>query len=177
MIVVDMSYMYFRNVFAAQEFVRENPNVCAHLLINGLYSIIDKFTVNKDNPLVAAFDCKRNGSWRWDYYTDHSKQFESYENKTYKGHRVSNTSIPWKEVMFILEDIKQWLRQSTDVLVLEHDKAEADDIIYVISKENEKKGKSTIIVSEDKDFVQLISPLTSLYKPKKDEMIVYCSDT
>lgn len=55
--------------------------------------------------------------------------------------------------------------------VLELPNYEADDVIGTIAKKFEKKGWETVIVSGDKDLMQLVDEKVSLYDPMKDKMI------
>ncbi len=55
--------------------------------------------------------------------------------------------------------------------VLELPNYEADDVIGTIAKKFEKKGWETVIVTGDKDLMQLVDEKVSLYDPMKDKMI------
>jgi DNA polymerase I len=55
--------------------------------------------------------------------------------------------------------------------VLELPNYEADDVIGTIAKKFEKKGWETVIVTGDKDLMQLVDDKVSLYDPMKDRMI------
>jgi 5'-3' exonuclease len=118
--------------------------------------------------MVAAFDCHRKSNWRTKFYEEH-KDPEVYFNMTYKGQRKLDDALNWERIQEILEDVKVFLRDSTDVRVIHHENAEADDIIYVLS-ENEK---NFTIISSDKDFKQLISDTVKLYDPIKRKYIEF----
>jgi DNA polymerase-1 len=53
------------------------------------------------------------------------------------------------------------------VPILEVPGYEADDVIGTLAKKAEAKGIETYLVTGDKDFMQLISPLVRMYKPGK----------
>ena len=128
---------------------------------------MDTFDINAENPLIVAIDCQRKSNWRTKFYDEFSKPFEEYQGKTYKGQRKKDPTIPWDTVHNILNDVKFFLRQSTDVLVIEHPKCEADDVIFCLTK---REGKYTII-SSDKDFKQLLSDRIRIYDPIKKEYL------
>lgn len=167
--IVDMSHMFYRNIFAAKDAVIKDPNLCAHLLLNSLYHVVDKFEISEKNLLVAAFDCRRKDNWRTKFYAEYKPK--NYLNLTYKGQRILDPTIPWNKIWEIMNDVKQLLREGSDVIVLEHSEAEADDIIYVVSRTD------CTIISSDKDFYQLISeggahsPIVKQYDPIKQKFI------
>lgn len=55
--------------------------------------------------------------------------------------------------------------------VLELPNYEADDVIGTIAKKFEQKGWETVVVTGDKDLMQLVDEKISLYDPMKDRMI------
>ena len=55
--------------------------------------------------------------------------------------------------------------------VLEHTGYEADDVIGTLARLAEAAGFSTVMVTGDKDFVQLVSPKTTIWDPMKDEAV------
>ncbi|HEX5037782.1 MAG TPA: 5'-3' exonuclease H3TH domain-containing protein, partial [bacterium] len=55
--------------------------------------------------------------------------------------------------------------------VLELPNYEADDVIGTIAKKFEKKGWETVIVTGDKDIMQLVDEKISIYDPMKDKEI------
>lgn len=58
--------------------------------------------------------------------------------------------------------------------ILTHkDNMEADDLIYYHTKRYLKKGYKVVIVSNDKDFHQLISPRVKIYQPTKKRILTY----
>lgn len=158
MIIVDMSHLFYRNIFASQRAVQENPDLCAHLLLNSLYAMVDRFKVTQTNPIVAAFDCKKKNSWRYDYYNNYSQEFNDYKGMTYKGQRKLALDMPWDEIWTVIADVKSYLQDSTDVQVVEHEKAEADDVIYAAYFAAVSACDAVTIISSDKDFIQLLGP-------------------
>lgn len=165
-VVVDMSYLFYRNVFASRQMVIENPPICAHLLLNSLHLVVNQFQINSDNLLYAAFDCKKKNNWRTIYYDEYSQQFEDYKGMRYKD-RVRDPSMPWEQIWKIMNDVKNYLQNHTDIHVLEHLKAEADDIINVLARTQSE----LTIISSDKDFKQLLSSHVRMYDPLKKDYV------
>lgn len=164
MIIVDWSHMMYRYLYANLGDVREKPAILGHLLVNGLINISTNFKATKDRPLVLAIDGKRKDGWRKEFFDENAWQFEDYqETEGYKGHRKVDDTIPWDEIYLVMDDIKELLINHTDFNVIEHKRAEADDVIYVSTR----KSKDVVIVSSDKDFKQLISDDVKMYDPIK----------
>ena len=51
------------------------------------------------------------------------------------------------------------------------DRIEADDIVAVLARANHYKGRSKIVISSDKDFLQLCNQETTLYRPIQDTIV------
>lgn len=170
-VVVDMSHLYYRFIFANKDKIIENPEFSAHLLLNAVFNIKSKFHCTKEEPLYIALDNKTRRSWRYDFYEENSKKFDAYKGMIYKGNRTKDVTMPWKHLSKVYDELQDLLREGTDAIVLQHEKAEADDIIYVVAHLREKAEKDTIIVSSDKDFKQLISKHVMMYDPLKHNFI------
>lgn len=178
-IAVDMSHLFYRAVFANRAAVIDNPKISAHLILNSLYYVIDKFNVHtaermaQQNHLVAAFDCHRKDNWRTKFYDENSGQFEDYFKMSYKGQRVQDAAMPWEEMLGILDDVRDFLRDYTDITVIHHENAEADDVIYV---ETDSHPFDVTIISSDKDFKQLLSDRVKVYDPIKRKYMTFDED-
>jgi len=166
-IVVDYSHLIYRNIFANKKDIVNNPDFLSHLILTSLFSIIKKFGVHKEKPLILAFDCKRENSWRHAFYAKEGLQFDEYTGRGYKAHRTKDPSFPWEEMYTVLSDLKEMLKSGSDVQVIEHPMAEGDDIVYVSTK----FYPETTIVSSDKDFRQLLSPRVKIFDPLKKAYI------
>lgn len=170
-VIVDMSHLYYRFIFANKDKIIENPQFSAHLLLNAVFNIKSKFHCTKEEPLYIALDNKTRRSWRYDFYEENAKKFDAYKGMKYKGNRVKDVTMPWKHLSAVYDELQTLLREGTDAVVLQHEKAEADDIIYVVAHEREVLGQDTIIVSSDKDFKQLISSHIKMYDPLKQNFV------
>ena len=151
-VIIDFSHLFFRYVFANEAKINQNPNFLPHLLLNSIIETIENFKINKSNVLVLALDTSRAKTWRRKIYP------------LYKANRDEKSdNIDWETFYDILADLIELLKTSTDIHVLKHEEAEADDIIYV----GTKFFKETIIISSDKDFLQLQSDIVKQYDPIK----------
>jgi hypothetical protein len=102
----------------------------------------------KYNELVICCDDK--SYWRKDL-------FPYYKASRKKERQAS--SIDWNSIFITLNNIRDELRENMPYLVIQVPHAEADDIIATLCHEfgetNRDEGKPILILSGDKDFVQL----------------------
>lgn len=156
-VLVDFSHLFHRYLFANKNTIEQNFSFLAHLLLNSLIDTIDQFKINKSNVLILALDGSRKDGWR-------RKVFPFYKaNRDNKP----DDGFDWKSFYNVLNDITDILRTSTDIHVIRHDNAEADDVIYV----GTKIFKESIIISSDKDFLQLQSNTVKQFDPIKKAYI------
>jgi len=86
--------------------------------------------------------------------------FRHKEYPLYKAQRQEiPTDMPWQ-----IEKIKEVVK-GFNISLIEKDGYEADDIIGTLSKRAESENVFTFMVTPDKDFMQLISDKTFIYKP------------
>ncbi len=82
--------------------------------------------------------------------------------EAYKAHREP----PPDDLLINLPWIKEIVR-ALDIPVIEEPGVEADDVIGTLARQAEAHGIEVVIVSPDKDFLQLLSPHISIYKPAR----------
>jgi DNA polymerase-1 len=80
--------------------------------------------------------------------------------KEYKAHREA---MP-EDIRTMIEPIKNLIR-SFNIEVIEVAGYEADDVIGTLCKMAEKEGFSTYMMTPDKDYAQLVSSNSFMYKP------------
>ena len=89
-----------------------------------------------------------------------------FRHALYKEYKANRPPMP--------EDLASqlsYIRQTVDafgILSLAHDDLEADDLIASAAHLMAEKGHDTVIVSGDKDLLQLVSPLVTMWDPMKD---------
>ncbi len=106
--------------------------------------------LKKENPthIGIAFDPK-GGTFR----------HEAYEQ--YKAQREETPEVIRESVPVIKEFIKAY-----NIPIFEIPGYEADDVIGTLAKQAEKRGIITYMMTPDKDYGQLVSPTTFIYRPK-----------
>jgi len=121
------------------------------LVLNNLKYYRTRFH-EKYGELVICCDSKHY--WRRDYFPN------------YKANRKkdrANSGHDWEFIFTSLNSIRDELKEHFPYKVLEVYGAEADDIIATLVKY--EKDDDTIIISSDKDFIQLHSHKVKQYSP------------
>jgi 5'-3' exonuclease len=144
-LIFDTHNLVYRCLFSAI-FMNPEDNesffLFRHLFMNSLFNTIKKFNPER---VILIFDAKN--SWRRDVY-----------NK-YKCNRKLNRDkavVDFEKFFPILDEFKKDLKETfTTIYMLEHSRAEGDDIIAVLCHE-QFKTQQNIIVSTDKDMHQLL---------------------
>lgn len=118
-----------------------------HMVINSLRTYKTKFSKDYGELVIA---CDDKNYWR--------KQYFPY----YKANRKKNrdaSEIDWANVFECFNKVKQEIKDNFPYRVIQVDSAEADDIIATLVLQNGSEvldyGESILILSGDKDFIQL----------------------
>lgn len=144
--IVDLSNLtYSTHHYLQKKYKDFNKNFLIYKTIMYVKSMALKF---KPDGILIACDSPR--VWRKDLYPD------------YKGNRDSLKDPYYDDVKEAMNEIKDFFNECTSIPALAVDKAEADDIIAVASQKSPHK---TLIISADKDFIQLINDDVRLYSP------------
>jgi DNA polymerase-1 len=122
----------------------------AYGFTNSLIKLIDDHSIEHVAVVFDAMD--EEGTFRDEIYEE------------YKAHR----DPPPEELLENLPRIKEIVR-AMDIPVVEISGVEADDVIGTLAKDAEQDGAEVVIVSPDKDFKQLLSEHTSIFKPARGD--------
>ena len=146
MILVDMNQIALASVMMHLNMSkRKEPDedMVRHMILNSLRMYRTKF-VEEYGELIICYDSRHY--WRRDV-------FPHYKHNRKKGREES--PLDWDQIFGILNGIKDELIEFFPYKVLEVYGAEADDIIAALCLELEFDNGKTLIVSGDKDFIQL----------------------
>ena len=146
MILVDMNQISVANVMMHLHMTKNTKpesNMVRHMILNSLRMYRTKF-YEKYGEVILCYDSKHY--WRRDVFP-----FYKYNRK--KGREGSVHD--WDSIFEVLNEIKSELKEFFPYKHLEVYGAEADDIIAVLCGELEFDNGKTLIVSGDKDFIQL----------------------
>jgi DNA polymerase-1 len=89
----------------------------------------------------------------------------TFRHELYGEYKATRQKMP-EDMAAQMETLKEVVRAFNTPL-LELPGYEADDIIGTLARRAEKEKVLTMMVTGDKDFMQLISPLVKMYKPGK----------
>lgn len=152
MILVDFSQICISSLYAQIGIMKTdevNEDFLRHLILNSLRSIRSKFK-HDYGELVLAFDSNKTQLWR--------KEAFPYYKANRKKER-DESKLDWNMVFSCINNMKDDLREFFPYIVIEVAGAEADDVIGTLAgyKGNEDMdyGEPILIVSADKDFIQL----------------------
>lgn len=117
----------------------------------GFINILNK--ILKENPeyLACCFDVSRD-------------TFRQKKYKEYKTHRPAMPDELSSQMNLIREAVSSY-----NVLASELEGYEADDLIATLAKKAREKSLEVVVVSSDKDLLQLVSDKVKVFDPKKDK--------
>ena len=158
MIIIDYNGIALSNVIAQK--LGTDEDLIRHMILNSIRMYNTKFK-EKYGQVVIACDSK---SWR-------KEVFPQYKFKRKESRESSD--IDWNEIFRIINQIREDLSDNFPYKVLHINRCEADDIIGTLVFDTQEFGKDepVMIVSADKDFIQLhrfsnvrqYSPMTKKY--------------
>ena len=146
MILVDMNQISVASVMMHLNMTKQtkpDESMVRHMILNSLRMYRTRF-VEDYGELVLCYDSKHY--WRKDYYPEYK----------YSRKKTRDTSKhDWDAIFEVLNNVKDELKEYFPYKHLEVDGAEADDIIAALCLELEYDNGKTLILSGDKDFIQL----------------------
>ena len=145
MILVDLSQLLVASTFKSMKKEETEVDIkkLRHMILNSLRMYRKKYA-NEFGELVIC--CDGSLSWR-------REVFPYYK----VGRRTGREESPlnWNQIFGCFEQFKKELRETFPYKVLQVDTAEADDIIGTLVIERRGSTSKVMIISSDKDFIQL----------------------
>jgi DNA polymerase-1 len=124
--------------------------------IYGFFNILNKILkAQKPEYLAVCFDVSRD--------TFRARKFAEYKIQRPPMPDGLSSQIP------LIKDIIR----AYGFRIYEKEGFEADDIIASLAKKAKAKGRPVVIVSSDKDILQLVDDQTTVLSPQKEESITY----
>ena len=143
MILVDFTQIAIGGIMVALNRGEElDEDLVRHLVLNSLRYYRSKFN-EKYGELIICCDSKHY--WRRDYFPNYKANRKKERQST--GH-------DWDVIFECINKIRDELKENFPYKVLEVYGAEADDIIAILVK-TVKLDNENLILSSDKDFIQL----------------------
>lgn len=146
--LIDAYALIFRGYYA---FIK-NPRINSKgedtsAIMGFMNSLLDVIKRERPDHLAVCFD--KGGS------ADRVEMFEAYKANRDETPEGIKTAVPY---------IYQILKAMHIPIVMKEG-FEADDIIGTLSRQAEKQGYTTYMVTPDKDFAQLVTPNIFMYRP------------
>jgi DNA polymerase I len=148
--LLDAFALIFRGYYALIKNPRINSKGMDTSAILGFTnSLLD--VIKRENPdhLAVAFD--KGGSHI------RSEAFPEYKSNRQETPEAIKIAVPYI----------QKILKAMHIPIIEEEGFEADDLIGTLSKQAEKAGYKTFMVTPDKDFAQLVSENIFMYKPSR----------
>ena len=147
--LVDAYALIFRGYYAFIKNPRINSKGLDTSAIMGfMNSLLDVIKRERPDHLAVCFD--KGGS------VDRVEMFEAYKANRDETPEAIKIAVP-----YIQEILK-----AMHIPIMVKEGFEADDVIGTLSKQAEKEGYKTFMVTPDKDFAQLVSENIFMYKPR-----------
>ncbi|MEY8868596.1 DNA polymerase I [Meridianimaribacter flavus] len=147
--LVDAYALIFRGYYAFIKNPRINSKgIDTSAIMGFMNSLLDVIKRERPDHLAVCFD--KGGS------TDRVEMFEAYKANRDETPEAIKVAIP-----YIQEILK-----AMHIPIMVKEGYEADDVIGTLSKQAEKQGYQTFMVTPDKDFAQLVSENIFMYRPK-----------
>jgi DNA polymerase-1 len=146
--LVDAYALIFRGYYAFIKNPRINSKgVDTSAIMGFMNSLLDVIKRERPDHLAVCFD--KGGS------VDRVEMFEAYKANRDETPEAIKIAVPY---------IEQILK-AMHIPIMVKEGFEADDVIGTLSKQAEKEGYKTFMVTPDKDFAQLVSDNIFMYKP------------
>ena len=152
LILIDGSAYIFRAYYALPPMSRKDgtPVNAVFGFTNMLVKLIEDYS---DEKLIVIFDAAR----------------ENFRNKIYSEYKANRSDTP-EDLIPQFDLIKQCV-QAFNLPQLELDGYEADDIIATYTHQANKNNIQSLIISSDKNLMQLVSNKVTMLDPMKNKKI------
>ena len=158
MILIDFTQVVIGSLMVALNRGEDlDDDLVRHLILNNIRYYRTRFTEEYGEVVLC---CDSRHYWRKDYFPN------------YKANRKvdrKKSEYNWDLIFETLNTIRDEIRENFPYKVIEVYGAEADDVIAVLIKE--RSDEDNIIISSDKDFIQLHGTGVKQYSPVTKKMI------
>jgi len=147
MILVDLNQVLISN-YMAQTRGQQAPNIdmFRHMVLNSIRGYNLKFKQKYGTQILCADSAN---PWRREYFPNYKHQRRQVRTET------KESTDKWDDLFDIITIVKNEIAENFPYMVLSVDNSEADDIIAILCREAHNNKEDVMIVSGDKDFIQL----------------------
>ena len=144
--------------------VELNEDLVRHMVLNSLRGHNKKFRKEYGEMVIA---CDSKNVWRREVFPNYKAGRKATREKS---------EHDWDTIFSMLHTIKDEIRSFLPYKVIELETAEADDIIATLVKRTHNEvgpnhKKKILILSGDKDFIQLHGPNVKQYNPVLNKFV------
>ena len=178
MIIVDLNQIMISNLMftLSRDNMDLSEDLVRHMVLNSLRGHNKKFRKEYGEMVIA---CDSKNVWR-------RKVFPNY--KAGRKANRAKSEHDWDAIFSMLHNIKDEIRNFLPYKVIEIETAEADDIIATLVNRLQRQvgpnhAKKVLILSGDKDFIQLhnnnvrqYNPVLSKFVGKGEEPSIYIKE-
>ena len=145
MILVDISQLFVASTFMSMKKEETEVDIkkLRYMILNSLRMYRKKYA-NEFGELVIC--CDGSLSWR-------KEIFPNYKAGRKTGRESDNRD--WTQIFGCFDQLKKELKENFPYRLIQVDSAEADDIIGTLVIERRGSTSKVMIISSDKDFIQL----------------------
>jgi len=162
MIIVDLNQIMISNLMVqinGRNAVELSEDLVRHMVLNSLRGHYKRFRKEYGEMIIA---CDSGNVWRREVFPNYKAGRKTTREKS--GH-------DWPAIFEILTKIKNELKEHMPYKVIEIDTAEADDIIAALVKKSYYTNQNVLILSGDKDFIQLHNNRVKQYNPVLNKFV------
>ena len=158
MIIVDINQIMISNLMVTihRDNLELSEDLIRHMVLNSLRGHNKKFRKQYGEMVIA---CDSGNVWRRTIFPN------------YKAGRKANrekSEHDWEYIFDLLSKVKNEIKQFLPYKVIEVESVEADDIIAVLCK---RTNERVLILSGDKDFIQLHNDRIKQYNPVLNKFV------
>ena len=158
MIIVDINQIMISNLMVTihRDSLELSEDLVRHMVLNSLRGHNKKFRKEYGDMVIA---CDSGNVWRR----------QAFPN--YKAGRKANrekSEHDWTMIFDLLSKVKNEIKEFLPYKVIEVESVEADDIIAVLCRRTNEK---VLILSGDKDFIQLHNDRIKQYNPVLNKFV------
>ena len=161
MIIVDLNQIMISNLMVqinGRNAVELSEDLVRHMVLNSLRGHYKRF--RDYGEMIIA--CDSGNVWRRKVFANYKAGRKKVRDKS--GH-------DWTKIFEIMSKIKNELKEHMPYKVIEIDTAEADDIIAALVKKSYYTNQNVLILSGDKDFIQLHNNRVKQYNPVLNKFV------
>ena len=158
MIIVDINQIMISNLMVTihRDNLELSEDLVRHMVLNSLRGHNKKFRKQYGDMVIA---CDSGNVWR-------RQAFPNY--KAGRKETREKSEHDWTMIFDILSKVKDEIKKFLPYKVIEEESVEADDIIAVLCRRTNEK---VLILSGDKDFIQLHNDRIKQYNPVLNKFV------